>query len=211
MSYIAHQLSVADGRCVSEAQLKESRDQAEVRALGTVQKDAEEAPTPPSHPSLINALSPLQGMVAQYEADLKNIISNHRDGIASILREVSPTKENSTLLASRYNELRSNNFPIMTALANLILHLGRKEIPHAALSTFAARAEEEALLLYKSYAPPMVLPPKSASRTQRWLSGKLFHRILQTMNSSYFPPQSQKHLWNQASFSWYLQNRPHLA
>ena len=100
MSYIAHQLSSADGRCVSEAQLKESRDQAEVRALGTVQKDAEEAPTPPADPTLISALSPLQGMVAQYEADLTNIISNHRDGIASILREVSPTKENSSILAS---------------------------------------------------------------------------------------------------------------
>ena len=78
MSYIAHQLSAADGRCVSEAQLKESRNQAEVRALGTVHKDAEGAPTPPSDPSLISALSPLQGMVAQYEADLTNIISNHR-------------------------------------------------------------------------------------------------------------------------------------
>ena len=159
---IAHQLSAADGRCVSEALLKESRDQAEVRALRTAQKDAEEAPTPPSDPSLISALSPLQGMVAQHEADLKNIISNHRDGIASILREISPTKENSKQLASRYNELRSNNFPIMTALANLILHLGGKEIPHAALYIFANRAEEEALLLYKSYATPMVLPPKSA-------------------------------------------------
>ena len=147
MSYIAHQLSAADGRCVSEALLKESRDQAEVRALRTAQKDAEEAPTPPSDPSLISALSPLQGMVAQHEADLKNIISNHRDGIASILREISPTKENSKQLASRYNELRSNNFPIMTALANLILHLGGKEIPHAALYIFANRAEEEALLL----------------------------------------------------------------
>ena len=144
---IAHQLSAADGRCVSEALLKESRDQAEVRALRTAQKDAEEAPTPPSDPSLISALSPLQGMVAQHEADLKNIISNHRDGIASILREISPTKENSKQLASRYNELRSNNFPIMTALANLILHLGGKEIPHAALYIFANRAEEEALLL----------------------------------------------------------------
>jgi hypothetical protein len=172
MSYIAHQLSAADGRCVSEAQLKESRDQAEVRALGTVQKDAEEAPTPPSDPSLISTLSPLQGMVAQYEADLKNIISNHRDGIASILREVSPTKENSMLLASRYDELRSNNFPIMTALANLILHLVGKEIPHAALSIFADRAKEEALLLYKSYAAPMVLPPKKALENTAMISGK---------------------------------------
>jgi hypothetical protein len=161
MSYIAHQLSAADGRCVSEALLKESRDQAEVRALRTAQH-AEEALTLPSDPSLISALSPLQGMVAQYEADLKNIISNHRDGIESILREISPTKENSTLLASRYDELRSNNFLIMTALANLILHLGGTEIPHAALTIFADRAEEEALLRYKSYSAPMVFPPKSA-------------------------------------------------
>jgi hypothetical protein len=60
MSYIAHQLSAADGRCVSEVQLKESRNQAEVRALGTVQKDAEEALTPPADTTLISALSPLQ-------------------------------------------------------------------------------------------------------------------------------------------------------
>jgi hypothetical protein len=104
-------------------------------------------------------------MVAQYEADLKNIISNHRDGIARILREVSPTTENLTILASRYDELCSNNFPIMTALTNLILHLGGKEIPHAALSIFADRAEEEALLLYKSYAALMVLPTKHALKT----------------------------------------------
>ena len=161
MSYIAHQLSAADGRCVYEAQLKESRDQAEVRALRTAQY-AEEAPTLPSDPSLISALSPLQSMVAQYEADLNNIISKHRDGIESILREISPTKENSTLLASRYDKLRSTNLPIMTALANLITHLGGKEIPHAALIICANRAEEEALLLYKSYAAPMVLPPNSA-------------------------------------------------
>ncbi len=97
MSYIAHQLSAADGRGVYEAQLKEGRDQAEARALRTAQY-AEEAPTFPSDPSLISALSPLQGMVAQYEADLNNIISKHRDGIESILREISPSKENSTLL-----------------------------------------------------------------------------------------------------------------
>jgi hypothetical protein len=159
MSYIAHQLSAADGRGVYEAKLKGSRDQAEARALRTAQY-AEEAPTFPSEdPSLISAHSPLQGMVAQYEADLNNIISKHRDGIESILREIPPTKENSKILASRYNELRSSNIPIMTSMANLILHLGGKEIPHAALSTFADRAEEEALLLYKSYAAPMVLPP----------------------------------------------------
>jgi hypothetical protein len=39
-------------------------------------------------------------MVAQYEGDLKNIISNHRDGIVSILKEIPPTKENSKILAS---------------------------------------------------------------------------------------------------------------
>jgi hypothetical protein len=164
MSYIAHQLSAADGRDVSEAQLKESRDQAEARALRTAQH-AEEAPILPSDPNLISALSPLQGMVAQYEADLKNIISKYRDGIESILREISPTEENSSLLASRCDELRSTNFPIMTALANLILHLGGKEIPHSALTIFADHAEEEALRLYKSYTTPMVVPPESALET----------------------------------------------
>jgi hypothetical protein len=84
MSYIARQLSAADGGRVSEAQLEQSRDQAEERALGTVQKDVEEAPTPPVDPTLPSALSPLQGMVAQYEAELKKIISNHRDRIVSI-------------------------------------------------------------------------------------------------------------------------------
>jgi len=99
MSYIAHQFSVADGQLVSEAQLKESRVQAEARALRTAQH-AEEAPILPSEPNLISALSPLQGMVAQYESDLKNIISKYQDGIVSILREISPNKENSMLLAS---------------------------------------------------------------------------------------------------------------
>ena len=191
MSYIAHQLSSADGRCVTEAQLKESRDQADARALGTAQKDADAAPTPPSDPSLIRAHSPLQGMVAQYEADLKNIISNHRDGIASILREVSPTNENSTILAPRYDELRSNNFPIMTALANLILHLGGKEIPHAALSIFADRAEEEALLLYKS-AAPMVLPPKSSLETAAMVIREIISPNTQDDESLVLPPTKPK-------------------
>ncbi len=162
MSYIAHQLLAADGRCITEAQLKESRDQAEVRALRTAQHDAVDAPTLTIDPLRISVLSPLQGMVAQYEGDIKNIISNHRDGIASILKEIPPTEENSKILAlaSRYNGLRSINIPIMTSMANLILHLGGKEIPHAVLSLLADRAEEEALLLYKS--TPVVIPPKIA-------------------------------------------------
>jgi hypothetical protein len=160
MSYIAHQLLAADGRCITEAQLKESLDQAEVRALRTAQHEAVVAPTLTIDPLRISALSPLQGMVAQYEGDIKNIISNHRDGIASILKEIPPTKENSKILASRYNGLRSINIPIMTSMANLILHLGGKEIPHAVLSLLADRAEEEALLLYKS--TPVGIPPKIA-------------------------------------------------
>jgi hypothetical protein len=130
-------------------------------------------------------------MVAQYEADLKNIISNHRDGIASILREVSPTNENSTILASRYDELRSNNFPIMTALANLILNLGGKEIPHAALSIFADRAEEEALLLYKS-AAPMVLPPKSSLETAAMVIREIISPNTQDDESLVLPPTKPK-------------------
>ena len=156
MSYIAHQLSTANGQCVSEAQLEQLCDQAEERALGTVQTDAEEAPTLPADPTLPSAPSPMQGMVAQYEAELKKIISNHRDGIVSKLKKVSSNEENSTLLASRYDELRCNNFPIMTGLANLIIHLGGDEIPHADLSILADRAEEEALLLFTSYTAPKV-------------------------------------------------------
>jgi hypothetical protein len=44
----------------------------------------------------------------------------------------------------------------MTGLANLIMHLGRKEIPHASLAILADQAEEEALLLYSSL---MTCPP----------------------------------------------------
>jgi hypothetical protein len=211
MSYIAHQLSSADGRCVTEAQLKESRNQAEVRALGRAQKDADAAPTPPSDPSLISTHSPLQGMVAQYEADLRNIISNHRDGITSILQEVSPTNENLPILASRYNKLRSNNFPIMTALANLILHLGGKQIPHAALSILADRAEEEALLLYKSYAAPMVLPPKSSLETAAMVIRETISPNAQDYEFLVRPPTKPKASLKPSKFSRYLQNRPHPA
>ena len=158
MSYITHQLSAADGGCVSEAQLEQLHDQAEERALGTVQTDAEELPTPPADPTLPSAPSPMQGMVAQYEAEVKKIISNHRDGIVSILKEGVSNEENSMLLASRCR----NNFPIMTGLAILIMHLGGDEIPHADLSILADRAKEVALLLFTSYTAPKVIPPKAA-------------------------------------------------
>jgi hypothetical protein len=161
MSYIAHQLSSADGRHVSEAQLKENRDQAEERALGTVQEKAEKAPPRPDDPTLVSARSPSQCMVDKYEADLRDIISSYRDGIASILREIPHTKRNSTILATRYDELRSNKLPIMNALASLILHLGGKEITHDALSILADRAEEEALLRHNSEVAPMTVPPTS--------------------------------------------------
>jgi hypothetical protein len=55
----------------------QSHDQAEERALGKAQKDAEIAPTPQDDPTLLSTLSPLQVMVAQYEAELKKTISNH--------------------------------------------------------------------------------------------------------------------------------------
>ncbi len=109
MSYIAHQLSATDGRCVSEAQLEQSRNQAEERALGKAQKDAEVAPTPRDDPTLPSALSPLQVMVAEYEAELKKTITNHRDGVLIILREVPSHEENLMILASQYKELRCTN------------------------------------------------------------------------------------------------------
>ncbi len=161
MLYIARQLSATDGQCVSEAQLKQSHDQAEERALGKAQKDAEVAPTPQDDPTLPSALSPLQVMVAQYEAELKKTISNHRDGVLIIFREVPSHKESLTILASQYKELRCTNFPIMTGLANLIVHLGGEEIPYAGLSILADRAKKEALLLYSSSMAPEGLPTKA--------------------------------------------------
>jgi hypothetical protein len=70
-------------------------------------------------------------MVAQYEAELQKAISNHRKSVLLMLKEFPSHEENSTILASQYEELRCANFPIMTSLANLIMHLGGKEIPHA--------------------------------------------------------------------------------
>jgi hypothetical protein len=162
MSYIARQLSATDGQCISEAQLKQSRDQAEERALGKAQTDAEVAPTPQDDLTLPSALSPLQVMVAQYEAELKKTISNHQDGVLIILREVPSHEENLMILASRYEELHCTNFLFMTGLANLIMHLGGEEIPYARLSILAGRAEEEALLLYSSSLAPEGSPTKAA-------------------------------------------------
>ena len=62
------------------------------------------------------------------------------------------------ILASQYEELCCTNFPIMTGLANLIMHLGGKEISHASLAILANQAEVEALLLYSS---SMMRPPTS--------------------------------------------------
>jgi hypothetical protein len=54
----------------------------------------------------------------------------------------------------------------MTGLANLIMHLGVKEIPHAFLAILANQAEEEALLIY-SYSttcpPTAIAEDKSPS------------------------------------------------
>ena len=97
MSYIALQLSVADGRCVSEAQLEHSCNQVEERALGKAQNDAELAPTPQADPILPCALPSWQGMVAQYEAELTKIISNHQDRLVSILKEVSSYGHHDTM------------------------------------------------------------------------------------------------------------------
>jgi len=47
------------------------------------------APTPHADPILPCALPSWQGMVAQYEAELIKIISNHQDRLVSILKEVS--------------------------------------------------------------------------------------------------------------------------
>jgi len=111
----------------------------------------------------------------------------------SILREVSSTKEDSTLLASQYEELRCNNFPIMTRLANLILQLGGEEIPHAGLSILADHAEEEGLLLYTSYTAPMLLPSKGALKNPAVFVKKTISPNASN-NAFLVLPQSQKHL-----------------
>ncbi len=54
----------------------------------------------------------------------------------------------------------------MTGLANLIMHLGGKEIPHASLAILAYQAEYEALLLYSSltmHPPTAIAKDKSPS------------------------------------------------
>jgi len=81
-------------------------------------KDAEVAPDPQIDFTLPNALFPLQGMVAQYGADLRKTISNHRDRVLNILREESSNEENSTVRASRYEELRPTTYPIMSGLSH---------------------------------------------------------------------------------------------
>jgi hypothetical protein len=166
MLYIACQLSTTNGRCVSEAQLEQDCDQAEERALGQVQHDTKLAPTPQDDPTPPSALPLLQLMVAQYEAELQKAISNHCKSVLLMLKEFPSHKENSTILASGYKELRRTNFPIMTGLANLIMHLGGKEIPHASLAILTDQAEEEALLLYSSSTmrpPTAIAEDKSLS------------------------------------------------
>ncbi len=100
MSCIARQLSTTDGRCVSEAQLKQDHDQAEERALGQVQHDVELAPTPQDDPTPLSALPLLQSMVAQDEAELQKAISNHCKSVLLMLKKIPSHKENSTILAS---------------------------------------------------------------------------------------------------------------
>ena len=124
-------------------------------------KDAEVAPAPQNDFTLPNTLFPLRGMVAQYGADLRKTISNHRDGVLNILREESSNEENSTVCASRHEELRRTTYPIMTGLSHLIMHLGGDEIIHADLTNLADQAEKEALLLFTSSAAPEVLPPRA--------------------------------------------------
>ncbi len=164
--YIARQLSRTNGRCISEAQLEQNRDQAEECALGQLQQHADLAPTPQDDPTPPSAPPLLQSMVAQYEAELQKAISNHHDSVLLMLKEFPFHKEKSTILTSQYKELCCTNFPIMTGLSNLIMHLGGKEIPHASLAILANQAEEEALLLYSSSTmrpPTAIAEDKSPS------------------------------------------------
>jgi hypothetical protein len=101
MLYIAHQLSMTDGQCISGAQLKQNHNQAEECALGQLQQDADLAPTPQDDPTPPSNPPLLQSMVAQYEAELQKTISNHCDSVLLMLKEFPSHKENSTILTSR--------------------------------------------------------------------------------------------------------------
>ncbi len=105
----------------------------------------ETVPIPQPDPTPLSTQSPLQLMVIQYRADITKTISNHRDSALRILKEVPSHDENSAVLSSRYEELHSATLPIITGLANLIMHLGREAIPHTDLSLLADQAEVEAL------------------------------------------------------------------
>jgi hypothetical protein len=89
-------------------------------------------------------------MIGRYEVDLQSAILRHRDSIILLLKEFPFHKNNSTILSSRYKELRSANFPLMTSLAEIIAHLGGQEIPRDALISLVRQAEEDALQLYTS-------------------------------------------------------------
>jgi hypothetical protein len=105
-------------------------------------------------------------MVAQYKEEVQKAISNHRDSVLLMLKELPSHEDNSTILTSQFEELCCANFPIMTGLANLIMHLGGKEIPQASLAILADQAEEEALLLYFSSTmrpPTAIAEDKSPS------------------------------------------------
>jgi hypothetical protein len=134
----------------------------------------------------------LQVMVAQYEAELKKTISNHQDGVLIILREVPSHKENLTILASRYEELRCTNFPIMTSLANLIMHLGGEEIPYSGLSILADQAEEEDLLLYSSSTVPKGSPTKAALKNPSAVAEEKISQNTLDNVGSLLPPTKPK-------------------
>ncbi len=194
MAYIARQQLATGGRCVSEAQLEHIRDQAEEHTLKGAQKNTKTVPTPQHDPTPLGAQSPLQLMVVQYRVEITKTISNHRDSALRILKEVPSHNENSVVLSSRYEELSSNTLPIITGLANLIMHLGGEEIPHTDLSILADQAEVEALRLY-SLATHKGSSTKALPSTPHFrLPRNKAPQLPRTMLAPSPLPQSQRHL-----------------
>jgi hypothetical protein len=83
----------------------------------------------------------------QYEAELHAVIKRHCEGILQ-LSMLSSARVSAPDLSSQYNNLCSAHLSIISGLANLISHLGGKEISHHNHEVLTCNAENRALKLY---------------------------------------------------------------
>ena len=84
---------------------------------------------------------------ALYEAELKATLTRYRDSIFQ-LRQSSPTSTPLPDLTALYDQLRRNYHPIISGLANLIIHLGGDTISEETIDQYSRQAETDALALY---------------------------------------------------------------